>query len=356
MSVITTRPEEVLDYHARLTHMFQHPSPILVKYLKSFMSDAASRGGSELARSMFYPVLPAEGTYITDELGRRLSEIVGHNLSEAITYEVTGEMTDIMHQVWDANPVETNQLMQAEIPCESGFAWLDNGWTIRDRHGIPYVIRAVSWRFMTAYTDGLTLARFAEAKNWPCVRTCLWVHPNDDPAEFNDLGDRQQFGPLQVIHVGVLPFSIELFSTPEERGPAESFLNLIHLLWMFLGMEITGTAKPRIKNHYRKHAMRSLKHGEVHVVILRKVRYITEHGDQDVQHIDWSCRWPVQGHYRHLTNPAGQIGAPVHRAVPIDMDRHCAVCNGQLTWVHPYLKGPDGKPLKVSRTLLKLAR
>jgi hypothetical protein len=358
VSIITTRPEDVLDYHARLTADFRNPRPMISSYLVNFMTDATTRGGRELGRSMFYPVLPADYRTITREHGTTLSKIISRDLSDAITYEVTTEMTRIMREVYEAQTVETTTIEQAELPCESGFAWLDEGWPIRDRHGDPYTIRALSWHFTTALTDGTMMGgkAFSKPVNWPCVRTCLWVHPNDDPAEFRDITAESisEFGALQLIHVGVLPFSVALFTSPEERGPAESFLNLLHLLWMFLGMEITGTHQPRIKNYYRKHALKSLVHGEVHVVILRKVRYVTEKGDQEAQHVDWSCRWPVAGHYRHLTNPA-QDGK-VHHAVPIDADKHCAVCNGQLTWVRPYLKGPDGKPLKVSRTLMKLAR
>jgi hypothetical protein len=35
--IITTRPEEVLDHHARLTAMLKNPSPLLAVYMTNYM-------------------------------------------------------------------------------------------------------------------------------------------------------------------------------------------------------------------------------------------------------------------------------------------------------------------------------
>lgn len=352
MTILTTRPEEVLDYHARLVNTLRHPHPMLSAYMRNYMVNAVERGGIEVGESMFAPVIKHDTTYVTVADGGRMAQVLSHDLSIATTYEVSEEMTDIMRQV-ESKQGPVSILHQNELPAEAGFVWLDDGWPIDDWHGDTYTIRAFSWRFLTVHAPGLS---YAEPTDWPSVRIALWVHPSDDPPEYLASMDRVELGSLQAIHVGIMPFDLELTTMPGEETAAGSFLAMIHLIWMFLGMELTATRTPRIKNHYRRHAMKSLVHGEVHVVTLRRVRYVTEKGEQDAAHIDWSCRWPVQGHYRHLSNPNAVPGTAVHHAVPIGFDKHCAVCGGNLTWVRPYLKGPDGLPLKVSKTLMKLVR
>lgn len=353
MTVVTTRPEEVLSYHARLTATLANPHPMLSTYMCDYMNRTMQRGGPGSGEAMFAPIVEHGAMYATVSDGGRMAQVLSRDLSQAVTYEVTAEMTDIMKQVAEKH-VPVDVLDQAELPAESGVAWLDDGWDLLDRHGRTYVIRALSWRFVVLHPEGAE--RFARPTNWPCVRIALWVHPSDDPPEYENALDREELGGLQAMHVGIIPLGQSLSTLPTETAAAGSFLEMVHLIWMFLGMELTATATPRIKNHYRKHALKSLVHDEVRVVTLRRVRYVTEQGEQDAHRIDWSCRWPVQGHYRHLSNPNAVPGAAVHRAVPIDFDKHCAVCGGKLTYVRPYLKGPDGLPLKVSRTLMKLAR
>lgn len=352
MSVITTRPEQVISFHADLASQFGAPDVPLLAYTLNFMTSVAQKAPPGTASSMFYPAVRDDR--VTLEAADRVCRIISRDLSEAVTYEVTAEMIAAMRQT-SALAEETSQLEQAELPRETGFAWFDEDWPLTDKYGELYHIRAVSWRFTTTLTDGLASnPAFAYPVNWPCVRVCLWVHTADDPPEYRERIRANGMGPMQLVHVTLLPFGMDMTVEPELRqGQGESFLGIVHMLWMFLGMEITATRRAKVQNHYRKHALKSIRHGEVHVVLLRRVRFAGEkpgaQGD-----VDWTCRWPVQGHWRHLSAPGGHP----HRAVALtrDGDKLCAVCDGRLTWVRPYLKGPDGKPLKVSETLMKLAR
>jgi hypothetical protein len=74
--------------------------------------------------------------------------------------------------------------------------------------------------------------------------------------------------------------------------------------------------------------------------------------------VDWSCRWLVQGFYRHVRGEHG------HKPVPRWHGKQmvCETCWQKeaelvpVSWVRPHLRGPEGKPLKASQTLYKLAR
>jgi hypothetical protein len=285
--------------------------------------------------------------------------VMAHDLSDAITYEITSEMTDVMQSVYDKSIENTDILQQQEIPTESGFAWYDNGWQQTDRHGQSYTVRAVSWRF--ADTIPCDFANNpGPAIMCPCVRIALWVHVDDDDPAWSRRFDTPGLGKLQALHTSIIPMNVPLADEGNEDTGAEAsagqFLGMIHLLWMFLGMEIVAQNRTPVPRHFRRRALKSITHGDVHVVLLRRLRHITEPVEGDKQRIDWTCRWVVQGHWRHVHRDGTEPGDHVHRAVVVGMDRHCAVCGSDLAWVRPYLKGPDGRPLRVSHSLMKLAR
>lgn len=358
MTIVTQRPEEILAAQADIARKFTLPALALSTYVRRFMVDAATRGGWGTARTMFYPAISDGETRITQIAADALCHIIGVEVAESVTYEITAEMAGIMQDV--NTEFSSVRVDQHELPGPNGFAWFDGGWLITDRQGVEYQVRAVSWSFMRARLDPRSDPKFGNADTWPCVRLTLWIHAADDPVEAADAARDRILGSIQLIHSGVLPLGLEMdIERGSDLAEATRLLRMVHLLWMFLGMEIITTRKQRVKNHYRKRFAKSLKHGEVNVVLLRRVRHAGPEPEES-ERVDWSCRWVVQGHWRHLTNPKAVEGAHVHRAVAIDGvemgDKICAVCGGELTWVRPYIKGPDGKPLKVSRTINKLAR
>jgi hypothetical protein len=358
MTIIAQRPEQILEYQADIASRFTRPTVGLATYARRFMIDATERGGWDTARTMFYPAIADDERVITLEAGGNLCHHIGRDTAEAVTYQITPEMGEVMQAVkTDFTGVRVDE---AELPGPNGFAWYDDGWPVTDRRGDAYLVRAVTWNFTRAILRPDSDPEFGQASTWPCVRITLWVHSADDRVEAADPDRDALLGQLQMIHSGVIPFGIDLdIDTEASRDEAGELLGMVHRLWMFLGMEIAITHRPRIKNHYRKRVAKSLKHTEVNVVILRRARHVGPEPEESVR-VDWSWRWVVQGHWRHLTNPKAVPGTTVHRAVAIDGpkmgDKICAVCGGELTWVRPYIKGPDGKPIKVSNTIMKLAR
>jgi hypothetical protein len=238
-----------------------------------------------------------------------------------------------------------------ELPCEAGFAWLDDSWRIGLEDG--FVIRALSWAYediMTGDDTALTPAERAVLRTWPCVRVGLWRW-DSDVDDSSDLGGAE-LGPLVLTHTALVPLGLE-FRKPDNSDvhATDSFLALVHLLWMFLGMEITATERPHIDRGFRRRAQRVLKHDEVRVILLRRIRHATD-PDGTCRRVDWSCRWPVQGHYRHAERTSDG-----HHAVAAGFDKRCAACGGALHYVRPYIKGPDGLPLHATdKTVKRLVR
>jgi hypothetical protein len=106
---------------------------------------------------------------------------------------------------------------------------------------------------------------------------------------------------------------------------------LIHTIWMLMDMEqIVESHEAPLPRAARRRALRSLKHGTVNVITLRRAKH-----QYDSDHVpimrNWTCRWIVQGHWRHYRD-------------------------GHKTWIHPYIKGPDGMPIKDTKQLWRLSR
>jgi hypothetical protein len=127
----------------------------------------------------------------------------------------------------------------------------------------------------------------------------------------------------------------------------------MHTLWMFMDAEITVTRAGSIDRGTRKRFRHALgREQDVNVVLLRRHHAVGEPSGEQVP-IDWSCQWVVQGHYRHLNTYFG----PHHHALPGPRDRgRCLTCGSRLTWVRPFVKGPEGAPLRSVDQLYRLTR
>lgn len=335
-------PVGVLNVHAQLASRMQCPSADLADFIRYHMQRNLSDHGYTMS---FYPVIPQGPDVIpTVEHGGQLARLLGRGLAKAVTYQVTAGMVADMRATYDNAMRDIDHIDEREIPSPAGFAWLDDPWRIGTSDG-GFLARALSWEFTETWSND------GGEHLLPCARMSLWRHDTDTTA-----GERatSQLGPLVLTHTTLMPFGLR-FSKP--RNPADhestaSFLGLIHLLWIYLGMEITSSEKRGIPVGTRKRAQKSIRHAEVRVVLLRRITGVTEPGDGQSSTRFYSCRWPVQGHYRHQERPADG-----HHAIASGTGKHCTACAQELTWVRAYLKGPDGLPLRASdKTVFKLAR
>jgi hypothetical protein len=370
-------PEEVLDYHARLAAVLESDAAQVTSFFTYFIGDAWEKN-HDRAAGMFYPIIRRSRYKVTEEDGRKLAHILGDSLQDAVTYQVTSEMVQVMRSIWEKTQAgKIFHLDRREMPAESGFAWLDDPWQTFDVRGDSDRVRAVSWEYTTAW---VRKENFPHDTPWaqPSVRLSMWTLAQDDreqdrlPGYVLDRVERQ-LGKLTLLHTAVVPFDVRLGipSKEEVDGSADSMLGLVHMLWMFLGMEIVTTRRHVPARAFRRRALRSILHGEVHVVLLRRLAHPETGEDVTHREVDWTCQWVVQGHWRHWEKP--DFGS--HRAVVLYGEeasdehfpecekqlkarphRHCVQCGGPVSWVKPYIKGPDGRPLKVSRTLMRLAR
>jgi hypothetical protein len=351
----------VLDQHAALTAHLVHPTTATAVFFHRFMQDSVTKDLGR-ARGMFHPVNLRPGVPVTRGQAWEFSRLLGGTLVDAVTCRVSPKIVAAMRDT-AARTSQAERISRAEMPYPRGFAWLDDPWEAVDKFGDPFHVRALSWSLTSAWTngaeDGITPR---ETRLWPCARVSVWTLLDDDVADGRMPAKhapqiRRESGDLSLIHTTILPLDMNLAESLRPATQATSVLSVIHLLWIYMGMEITVTERAEgIPRGIRRRAERSLSHSDVRVVMLRRVTH-GDAGDGEHREVDWSCTWPVAGHWRHLE----EYDALRHHAVvpeaPGESQRQvCTVCGKAATWIRPYVKGPDGKPLKVSRTLLKLAR
>jgi hypothetical protein len=109
---------------------------------------------------------------------------------------------------------------------------------------------------------------------------------------------------------------------------------LVHALWLLLGQTITTLHDEPIDRHARKRAVRKGLPPRVTTVALRRAESRPAEGES---HVQWQHRWITRGHWRW--QPCGE-GRRERRRI----------------WIAPFVKGPEGAPLKQSEKLYDLRR
>jgi hypothetical protein len=177
-------------------------------------------------------------------------------------------------------------------------------------------------------------------------------------------------GGLGMAHAISFPYNARLNVRRDAQGRAtqDDTIRWVRTLWKVLSSEISATrTTDHIERHVRKRALKSLRHGEVVVVTLRRKHYVSD-GEGGHQARIYTCQWPVNGFWRHSRRDADWEETHIerdengrrtrHHAVPDEFKECCGICGAPVSWVGTYTKGPAGAPWKddANRTVYRLAR
>jgi hypothetical protein len=266
---------------------------------------------------------------------RKFLTNIARGLFTAPTYQVTAPMCEVAEAMYEQTAQVNGHIEAADLPSETGFLWLDKPFIRRDASGESYGTRAVSWQPQSLRRDG------GDPEDG--VRITLWADTTLDP-------DIRIVAPLLMVMSVVVPFGADFGGTSGDGVPMP--LHYVHAVWMLAGTEVAATDRGEVNRATRKRAVKSIRHDLVTVITLRRGRHDS---DREAGHadIDWSCRWIVHGFWRHQWGH-GTIGHP-HGGQP-GPDGLCLACGARITWVRPYVKGPDDRPLKATQTLYRLSR
>jgi len=256
-------------------------------------------------------------------------------LAGARTYLISEDMATLAEHASATMPIQP--IHESDLPTPSGIAFYERGVKAMDLRGGIMVISAFAWR------------RVVE-NGKHCV---FWSYYSDPLDERLPAKDRSEYlrvnAPLMFTGEDLEVFGVEPLkpdaiagwapgATPEAAASTVRYMRTMPVaLWSMMRdyAECTTTpieraARRRLEKAQRPSSVRP----EVIVVKLRRQRHETEHPQPGS--VEWSRRWIVNGHWRRQWYAT--LG--MHRA----------------KWIAPFVKGPAGKPLVVSRKVHHLVR
>lgn len=307
--------------------------------------------------------VPNPGTFEPDMTGPKLAERWRHWLTMGYTFYVAPTMQTLVTAAAESMPQE--HLVPSDLPSEQGFLWIPGGIGSIDVNGNLLKHSAVLW---SAYGGQVEV---------------VWLVDKDDPEDSGNIKLRERFGDLvglqqltvnHVSHItfgqplpikqgptvlrpegveirfipGETPDSLRIatrgegaeeWSAPSNFEPrTDPSLRWLLTCWRLMQQTVTSVVDEPAPRALRRQLQRQqLNDNAVSVIQLRQ-RAVSEYrGEGDLR--EWSHQWLVRGHWRNqpCKDPGGEWTT-------------------RLVWIHPYVKGPEDKPLLVREHVYSLVR
>lgn len=120
--------------------------------------------------------------------------------------------------------------------------------------------------------------------------------------------------------------SAAISTMPEEQN--EQFVRIVCTLWLLLQQKIAVRRPGIVDRAVRRRLLRDRISDIPLYTVIELRRPLTQSGEEARgDPIEWTHRWIVDGHWRDQWHPSNSTHVP--------------------TWIAPYVKGPDDKPLVV---------
>ena len=357
------RAGDVLDVHSRLAETMARPPAALLEFFDAFVTDTMAKAGAR--GGDWEKVNKWAGMFWPAQTAAEWCGILARQLRTARTYQVTAPMVDKVTELYHEGDRNITYIEHDDLPWPAGFAYLDKPNALTDPRGNVIYNRAYSWDTVyIPYRD----------TRLPGVRVVSWSHPGDQDAYWTEAAREMmnRYGGLGLGNTIVFPFRERIYTqTQPGLPPQDSAPRWLRCLWQTLESVIGVTRRApadEVGRHARRRAARSLVHGEVNVVLLRRSMTVSEPGTGIPQSFPprHDFRWPVDEFWRHARrdeaweadNPeTGEDGKPRrHHAVPDTSRTRCAICGAKVSHVASFLKGPPGLPIRQRKQLYRLAR
>lgn len=325
----------------------------------------ATETGARFARGWDKATMDKRGAgVVTEEHLERTQVAI---LGQAETYWVSKEMTAVTQKAAESMPPQ--MLRADDLPAEHGFIWFDRPLYVRDIHGQRCGLRALVWATRIIHvvrhdwTSGDPLEEvLAASTEGPGHGISLtWysdIEDQDDEVNAQMIAEgvdweryRRESHRLSVFHLDAWPFGTtfrqdirpwdDVLATDEDESVV---VDTRRFFAAFLTLQSQRLAHVERQQAARASRRRLERSGtldaskEIRVVTLRRYREASDEERAEIDHqgIEWSHRWMVSGHWRNQWVPS--------------MNDH------RLTWIDPYVKGPEDRPLLLRDTVFKLTR
>jgi len=253
----------------------------------------------------------------------------------ARTYFVTQDMLEVAEHAARSMPAQP--MVDTDMPCPTGFVVFERALPMPDVHGKLLAFVAFSWSIIID-SDG--------------VRGTAWTYYGDATDGRDEyLADMPwQWKVTRLLYIGensegfgmgenAPEVTAERYGIDTERVvEARVYMRRLPLaLWALMQSEgVASVTEERADRAARRRLVKSNSPltGEVSVVRLRRPHHDSDASGESA--VEWSRRWIVSGHWRRAWRPS----VKAHR----------------LTWIAPFVKGPEDKPLVIPRRVHVLDR
>lgn len=233
------------------------------------------------------------------------------------------------------------QLTATDLPAPQGYIWFPRALRVRSE-GFAEMWRGTSDRAAPDGSEESDIIALSWDANPETVALQTWIRPVD-PRLWRD----GKFAAGLPLHAWPMPgfwrFSKDLAANVRPDGKTEAHHRLelagesvgprlFATCVLFLAQAVVRTeAAPPFARHERRRLEQDgwTRPPVVRVVRLRRIE-TRQRAEDSPAPVDWSCQWVVRGHWRQ--QPCG----------PKKSER-------RTTWVMPYTKGPEDKPLRPPR-------
>jgi hypothetical protein len=257
-----------------------------------------------------------------------------HGLSKATPFYWNRRTTELVCQTMDVFNLDEIVASRHLPYCDHGWMWFGEKtpfdiWL--PKLGESHSCHAISWYiFNSGYLEDdkpvivpfIGLTAWADNGMGPqYLLPTMWCCTN--------LGDKMSVQ-LPDKHLNFIGSFDE--KTDQELEKLRKFFvaSQVFIRQKFLSLEIRGVEKHFKKRVERENPERKC-HPDIHVVQLRKVTPRQPNETQsEHEHREYQFQWTVKGHTRQQWYPSLQEHLPVY--------------------IHPYIKGPDDKPMKPRQT------
>lgn len=270
-------------------------------------------------------------------------------------FRVSADMTDLITHAATLLD-DTDRWNPSLLPTEAGFVRFDKPLVLNDARGNEMLIHAMTWgpaQLVSSHERQNTLAGpLDDEATFITMWNDMDVEPDHYLAQMLEehgsflrkvagrwsfiggevLVSGQRMGPalLDPAQIGV--------TDPAVSTPFTNNHRLVMAMCMLMDQTIVTTAKEKPNIHSRRRAKeRKMPQADITVVTLRRRSVSNTEATPNESGREWHYRWVVRGHWRWAR--VGEGRQQVRRV-----------------WVAGHVKGPEDKPLRITKKVYDLKR
>lgn len=285
---------------------------------------------------------------------RHAPVLLGNHVRAAEVYRVSPDMSSMVQ--FAASQLDDSDLIDTSLPpTQCGIVRFDQPLPVKEIRGKTMLVNWFVWGPATGSDgrSGIALWAFNDAISSPDDIHLQMKTAADEAGRHGDGQWYDRFvGRFSTIGIDLLHHGEPLGPEMQPPSPSQMLevlsegvdqpsmgtntMRYAHALWLLLNQTVTKIEDERAERPARRRAEKAKLPSAVTVIRLRREVSTLDREPGESQ-IEWQHRWIVRGHWRWQ---ACGVGRTERRRI----------------WINPFIKGPEGAPIKQSEKVYSLDR